>query len=979
MLFAVSDPRLEAALAPARTSEIIAHHAEGVRGYRPAFVGIVGDIPYRNSDSDDTEAAAYPWLRSMADARDADVALALIEAVIGNELMRDRAFFYLLGSASEPDSVDAANAELARRIIDSGATVRHGFADLDSLARAVLADVLAVFERLQPAGPGETTIQRQRRLHNQFADMHRREYVAFDSYHDRLEDHALGSGVPLILTGASGAGKSALLVNWTDEFRVRHPDVAVITHHVCAASAREDRGLLLRHVLAELQELCGIDEPIPVEVPALEQAFRLWLSSVDRRVVLVLDGLNQLEDADADWLPDDLPDHVRLVVGVTSPGNLVETLLSRSWRELPLKPLTVTQSRAIIDRIVQRLGQRAAGDILRGVSGNAAFPITPFFLRATAHGVQSFGADTQPIDIAGGSPELLMQTILDRSEQRHGRALVARALSLLWCARKGLSVTELADLVSGNHREITAFIVSFGHYLMERDSLYTFVHEHVRRAVEQRYGISGPRVAELHRELARYFGGRPVGERRLDEEPWQWVHAGEPERLAECLADVPMFVALASDERQYELRGYWLTVGDEGAMLQRSGQAFARWRAARHPVQQQAEASARIGRFLQLSGHVVDAERHLRLALQLHLDAAGPESLAVADAMHELAELLRYAGTFNEAEELYSRALRIHERTLPAEHPAIAQALSNLALLYHEKGHYPQALPLYQRALELRERVHGPAHPAVAECLNNLALLYSDQKESDQAVPLFRRALEIRVARFGPNHPAVATLHNNLGGACVDINDFAAAEEHYQTALAIRARMLGPEHPDTILTTTNIAALLYFRKDFERARTMFEQAIALTDRALGADHPQTIGLRVNLAQVLRDSGDRDAACRLSLATLADARRALGDQHYYTAACANNLGGLLRLADDHAAAVPHYELAIAGWEAMFGQYHPNIADALHNLAQVHRDDGDHRIALALLNRALDIRLRALGADHELTLKIREELDRLETGN
>lgn len=986
IIFRESDPRWEAVLEPDRMHEIAAAYVEHIRAYHPAFICIIGIVPETTGSGMSTEVSEYPWLHHRAGGVESGVTLELIECVLGDAMMRDRAFFYVgdLVPAGHSRHADEAlpqgqSAALVQRIRENGYHVREGVPNLKALAHHLRTDLLTTFQRLHPQ-ENWTALEHERRLHEQFARSHHRGHFRIESYYDRLEDHLFTERRPLIVTGSSGGGKSALLANWVSDVRIHHPGMPVICHYVGAVSTHENYVVMLRHLLAELKEICGIEEAVPTDADELMAQFPLWLAQVrHERLLIVLDGLNQLGDdaIDLNWLPRRIPANITLVISVTTPSQVAQRLALRKWPELQLKPLTMAQSRAIIDLFVQESGANLESDILHQLSSATIPAITPFFLRTRAHGARLFGQAAQQMEMPGTeTPEGLMESLLERYEHLHGRELVGDVLSFLGCARIGLSRDEIGDLMHFNRPAVTQFLGAFDFHLMERDGLLTFVHEHVRLAVKRRYGLDGECATARHRELGGYFALVPISLRRLDEEPWQWLQAQDHDHLVACISDISMLLAFCKQGRQHELRGYWIALNNDAMMYECYQQSFANWESTCHDLAEQAHCAEHLGQFLAMSGQFAGAENYLQLALRLKQNMDIEPSINIADTMCSLGEILRSAGKFDQAEEAYSNALHIREKLLDAHHPAIAQVLGDLGLLNRDRGRYQLALQLYQRALELREQAYGPHHPATAESLNNLALLYYDLKKSELAIPLYKRALVIRLHHFGGNHPAVATLHNNLGGCYHDIGDLDGTETNYRKALVIRERMLGPNHPYTLESVLNIAALLFARKDYHESRAMFERAITITGKTLGREHPDAITLNINYAQLLRAIGKPEAAEALLRSTLEIATRVLGKDHPLAASCANNLAvilGTIGGRDDEVVLL--YERAIAGWEASYGPEHPYIGNALHMLAEVRIGMGDVVIAGGLLQRALVIRARHYGQDHQRTVWTSELLARI----
>src|SRR4051812_9929915 len=170
VLMRESDPRWEATLAPQHTQQIRKAVLDDIYGYRPAFIGILE----RSYDARPAGLASLPWLEGIAG--DAVVALDIIERVLADGLMRDRAFFYVLENRdTDADAnADPLLEQLLERVRCSGCVVREGIADQEEFARLVLSDLEATFDRLYANGAHVPAAERDRRTQVAFADLHRR-------------------------------------------------------------------------------------------------------------------------------------------------------------------------------------------------------------------------------------------------------------------------------------------------------------------------------------------------------------------------------------------------------------------------------------------------------------------------------------------------------------------------------------------------------------------------------------------------------------------------------------------------------------------------------------------------------------------------------------------------------------------------------------------------------------------------------------
>jgi len=194
--------------------------------------------------------------------------------------------------------------------------------------------------------------------------------------------------------------------------------------------------------------------------------------------------------------------------------------------------------------------------------------------------------------------------------------------------------------------------------LVSREGLLSFFHDYLKQAVEIRYLSSHEDQQQWHLRLADYFDELELDSRIANELPWQLQQAGEKQRLRNCISDIPMFLQLVEDNKEYDLWGYWLGLEPDKTMVGAYGESLAEYEKTEQPE-----------------------EKYLGYVL------------------NSLGLFFQKAGYFSAAIPLLLRALEITEKVLGKQHPDTATCLNNLAGLIEAKGDYDHAEPLYQRAL----------------------------------------------------------------------------------------------------------------------------------------------------------------------------------------------------------------------------------------------------------------------------------------
>ena len=368
-------------------------------------------------------------------------------------------------------------------------------------------------------------------------------YIGRREYFERLDAHADGEGPALVVLGASGGGKSALLDNWELERGGAHPDELLLSHFVGASPASGDWAGMLRRLMGELMKHFAIELEIPDSLVELRSAFAnlLHMAAAKGRVVLIIDALDQLEDREGArellWLPALVPANMRLVLS-TLPGASLDKLTKRGWPTLTVEPLRPEERKLLIDSyLAQHTMSPERSDRIAAASQSA----NPLFLRALLEELRVRGQhetlDERITDLlATAGPEELYALILERYEADYDRErpnLVREAMSLIWAARGGLSESELLDLLGMGGRLPRAswspLCLAAEHSLVDRAGCLTFSHECLRAAVRRRYVPTSDAQAAVHLRLADYFGTqeRRLTARGIDELPWQLAAAAD--------------------------------------------------------------------------------------------------------------------------------------------------------------------------------------------------------------------------------------------------------------------------------------------------------------------------------------------------------------------------------------------------------------------------------------------------------------------
>jgi len=635
---------------------------------RPFFVGLLGQrygwVP--NRIPADT-ASRYGLLRTYQQKSVTE--FEVLYGVLHNPQMRGHAFFYFRDSAAlndvPPDMRDAVYADtdlrfiaklddLKQRIRDSGYPVMDGYparwdpeaydrptkshgrlVGLDAFGERVRNELwTAIKAELQlpdtpPTAATADPLAEEADYHQRFIESRLRVYVGREEIHQQLLDYVNGTDTkPLLLTGPSGSGKSAVIARLASSLQQSAvSDLRVVIAHLVGASPASTsirqtlrrfclmleqalHEVLEREKTARLAEITDSDQAalekrraiekdyeVPQETSELIKTFRDFIAKVpaDQRTVLVIDAINQFDEADhaheLAWLPRTLPSNVKVVLSCIDEAGRDQPVLDRARQlgviEQQVTPLTDADRREII-RQVPSLSAKALDDHQADLLLHNPATTNPLFLLVALEELRGFGSYEQLTERIAAFPRegdcvtSIFTQVIERLEEEFRKETVRSILALLASARRGLSERELQELTlshpepaDGAGDNLFPILRQIRPYLLSRGGLIDFYHRTLFKAVFERYLFSSEKQVAAHARLAEYFYAqdyfiesleeqrqrartapptpRPVNLRKVDELAWQRLRAEQWDQLEQLLIDLSFLEAKTEAGMVFEL------------------------------------------------------------------------------------------------------------------------------------------------------------------------------------------------------------------------------------------------------------------------------------------------------------------------------------------------------------------------------------------------------------------------------------------
>ncbi len=344
-----------------------------------------------------------------------------------------------------------------------------------------------------------------------------------------------------------------------------------------------------------------------------------------------------------------------------------------------------------------------------------------------------------------------------------------------------------------------------------------------------------------------------------------------------------------------------------------------------------------------------------------------------------------------QAESYYRHALKSLQKNLGEEHVDLTPVYLRLGNTYLALGNFDQAKTSYEKALAIRKQQLHEDHPLVAQALESIADLHKAQGEEQEAIQIFLQALDI----LEKNLPA------SLGAYASSLRKVAAA-----------AQATAPKDGKTLPVGEILkAAGILPERDLQQALKMSKQqslplGIVLRENCMVGDRELQSALKaqfcirqgvlteelaidllsrasrrdISLERLLHEAGVlasdeqkmdiyRQIASDLDLLVAAESS-ALNTQQEL-APVAYRLGTMYEQVGDQAQAEIYYSRALTIWGAG-NRGDLTAARTCIQLAKILRGQGRREEIVELLQKALDHRQHALGAQHEETIETTEDL-------
>lgn len=586
---------------------------------RPWFMGFIGErygwVP-APEQYDPAIVQEQPWLEEHRGGKSV-TELEILHGVLNNPKMAGRAFFYFRdskwskkkgGSYISEGSEEKAKLEgLKGRIRQSGFPVLENYPSPEVLAERVKEDLWKLIDEAYPESEVPDALTRERMAHEAYGATRRRLYLGGEAYFKALDEAMKAKAFrPVLITGQSGGGKSALVANWVDRWSRKHPKTAVIVHHLGSGSDAADPVRMAVRLMREISRLTGDEFKLESDPEKLLEQLPQWLALASawakrskKELLIVLDGLDEVTDTQGlNWLSNFAIAELKIVLTADDPtiftkakdvdfAELVELSIDgisaicedlfKDPVHISIGPLTQPQKRKLIATYLARYRKTLTAKLSKTLQSH---PLSgnPLFLLTVLEELRVFGVhealeqrmstllSSAPSKCTIEAPTVddVFEQVLARLEDDISPQGVQRAMEVIWASRDGVRPNELFSMSGVVPVQWAVIENTMYESINEIHGKIKFNNRHLRHAVENRYGIRDQYCLSLHRKMAKWYMLQTRTSEVLQDLVWQLQQA----KMVKELVRIPELMETLTPQEREILNDRFGVVAGESKSLE---------------------------------------------------------------------------------------------------------------------------------------------------------------------------------------------------------------------------------------------------------------------------------------------------------------------------------------------------------------------------------------------------------------------------
>jgi len=743
----------------AKTGKVVEICLREIENSIPFFIGIIGNrygwVPEKN-DLSANVTERFPDVNTFIGQH---LSVTEMEMQFG-VLQREEdmhAYFFIKNKMEEQDNPEMLNRLKAE--VEASRYPSSTYSSPENLAEQVEQAFIALLDQLFPEG-NISELEKERIGQRSFMHQLCQNYIRDDKNFKVLDDWVHDwEQHQLVITGASGLGKSALIANWVNEkLQDKDRGYNIIYHFTGNGGSESHHEHIMKVLIGGINDVYGWENEENTDQSQEDKLKDLFLkvaSEGKKPLLIVLDAVNQIIDTDdakfLNWLPIP-PRNIKILFSTLEDDCTMEVFRNRHYPEFILQPLDAEKRRQLVTEYLwlyrKKLTEAQIEHIVTDKQSENTHVLKTLLDELINYGV--FEKLDERIDyyLLPDTIEDFYQALLQSYEDDFGKDFVKQILSLIAVSRNGLSEKVILAITGYKQLYWSQFYCAFHTNLNNKKGQIGFSHNNISQSVNNRYLVRTNWEKTCRKKILEN-ALLNINKRLYMEDltssflevPYQLLKMEDGNRLFKVIKDPNTAVTIYALNSE-ELRNYW--------------------------------------RYLLSRGY------HLKTYLETNLDTS--DLYLYQKKGRQLLSLIREFGENVLASKIAERKLNIILSADNVSTVLLAQAYTDAAnhrddyRFQHDDNYYEQVFDYYLKAIELSTYENLSQK---SNAYNGLANLCIDGKKYDWAIKFLEKALEINKDLYGKNHIEVAINLDGLSQAFYFAGQTNRAIESIKEAISI--------------------------------------------------------------------------------------------------------------------------------------------------------------------------------------------------
>ncbi|XP_046574149.1 NACHT domain- and WD repeat-containing protein 1-like [Haliotis rubra] len=361
-------------------------------------------------------------------------------------------------------SIETISVDWSDNAIDPYSNPKHR-KYTDELCEAFETRVEDTFNRAAEALSSEGLHDRllaELAQHTALAQAKCKDFYGREDLMKKIKSYLLSEKVPkkpLLISGTSGSGKTTVIARTMKEaLEWRDGKVAIVTRFIGTTRESSRVGTVLASMTRQIQKIYG-QEGATDEFQSFNETCIRFTSSLSMAtgicpLVVLLDSFEQLdpleEAMNLAWIPIPLPLNVKIIISCLEEGDIKNKLTDDVKPiEHKLEGFSSSDAVSTLKQLLKQEGRCLTNSQLEEVGAAFARCSLPLFVRLTLQEALRWKSFSPPADTRlKATVQEAVRAFFQRIEQNHGRIFTSHALAYITLARRGLSESELEDILS---------------------------------------------------------------------------------------------------------------------------------------------------------------------------------------------------------------------------------------------------------------------------------------------------------------------------------------------------------------------------------------------------------------------------------------------------------------------------------------------------------------------------------------------------